>query len=92
MSSVPKGTIAKGGTVARSMANVSGGRGTVVSRPKATAAQRKTALVRRASEAALSGKKVSPAVKNYLKAQQGEKLRMEKTGKGSKAARRMARR
>ena len=104
--SAPSGTIAKGGngvrgSVARSMAAVSSGssRSTkVTGTPKAAAkapakgsvADRKKALARKVSDAALSGKKVSPAVRGYVKAQQSEKLRMEKTGKGSKAARRMA--
>ena len=105
-SSVPKGTVAKGGMVARSLANTAGGgsRSTkVTGTPKAavkapakaapakgSVADRKKALVRKVSDAALSGKKVSPGVRGYVKAQQSEKLRMEKTGKGSKAARRMA--
>ena len=103
---IAKGGNGVRGSVARSMAAVSSGssRSTkVTGTPKAAAkapakaaaakgsvADRKKALVRKVSDAALSGKKVSPAVRGYVKAQQSEKLRMEKTGKGSKAARRMA--
>jgi hypothetical protein len=102
VTSVPGGTIAKGGnsvrgSVARSMANTFKGssRSTRVKppeAPKATAAQRKKALIRDASQKVLAGrgKEVGTARRNYIRAQQEESLRMEKTGKGSKAARRMA--
>jgi hypothetical protein len=60
--------------------------------PKATAAQRKKALIRDASSKILAGKgkEVGAARRGYIRAQQEESLRMEKTGKGSKAKRRMA--
>ena len=96
--SAPSGTIAKGGngvrgSVARSMASVSSGgsRSTKVNAPKATAAYRKKALIRDASRKVLAGKgkEVGAARRGYIRAQQEESLRMEKTGKGSKAKRRM---
>jgi hypothetical protein len=60
--------------------------------PKATAAQKKKALIRDASSKVLAGKgkEVGAARRGYIRAQQEESLRMEKTGKGSKAARRIA--
>ena len=55
---------------------------------KSSVAERKQALVKKVSQDVLAGRKVSPAVRGYVRAQQSRK--QTKTGKGNKAARRMA--
>ena len=53
-------------------------------------AQRKSAVVRRVSSNALAGRKNTSAARSYVRAQQGEKMRLSGGGKGNKAARRAA--
>jgi hypothetical protein len=55
-----------------------------------SAADRKKALIRKASNEVLSGNRVSPTRLRYIRSQQEESLRLEGGGKGSKAARRIA--
>ena len=63
-------------------------RSAVKAKPKATVAERKQALVKKVSSDVLAGRKVSSAARSYVRAQQSSK--QTKTGKGSKAKRRMA--
>lgn len=53
-------------------------------------AQRKSAVVRRVSSNALAGRQNTSAARSYVRAQQGEKMRLSGGGKGNKAARRAA--
>lgn len=57
---------------------------------KGTVAQRKAALVKQVSSNALAGRANSKAARSYVRAQQGEKMRMQGGGKGNKAAKRAA--
>jgi len=63
-------------------------RSAVKTKTKPSVAERKQALVKKVSQDTLAGRKVSPAARSYVRAQQTAK--QVKTGKGNKAARRMA--
>jgi hypothetical protein len=63
-------------------------RSKVKAKAKPSVAERKQALVKKVSQDTLAGRKVSPAARSYVRAQQTAK--QTKTGKGNKAARRMA--
>jgi hypothetical protein len=65
-------------------------RSAMKAKAKPSVAERKQALVKKVSSDALAGRKVSSAARSYVMAQQSSK--QIKTGKGSKAARRMANR
>lgn len=63
------------------------------SKPRKSAAAAKQSMIRKQSQKALSGKKVSPQKQRYIRSQQEEKRRVESSrGKGSKAKRRAAKR
>lgn len=63
-------------------------RSAVKTKTKPSVAERKQALVKKVSQDTLAGRKVSFAARSYVRAQQTAK--QTKTGKGNKAARRMA--
>ena len=63
-------------------------RSAVKTKSKPSVAERKQALVKKVSQDVLAGRKVSSAARSYVRAQQSS--RQTKTGKGNKAARRMA--
>jgi hypothetical protein len=63
-------------------------RSAVKTKTKPSIAERKQALVKKVSQDTLAGRKVSSAARSYVRAQQTAK--QTKTGKGNKAARRMA--